>query len=97
MIIGKIYQFSLSDEQFIQLCVKKDIDILIDLAGFTNNNRINAFRARCAPIQILWLGYCNSLGIKNMDYIVADKNLIKENEKICILKRLFICLKFGMF
>jgi predicted O-linked N-acetylglucosamine transferase (SPINDLY family) len=71
----------LSDEQFIQLCVKKDIDILIDLAGFTNNNRINAFRARCAPIQILWLGYCNSLGIKNMDYIVTDKNLIKENEK----------------
>ena len=71
----------LSDEQFIQLCVTKDIDILIDLAGFTNNNRINAFRARCAPIQILWLGYCNSLGIKNMDYIVADKNLIKENEK----------------
>ena len=71
----------LSDEQFIQLCVKKDIDILIDLAGFTNNNRINAFRARCAPIQILWLGYCNSLGIKNMDYIVADKNLIRENEK----------------
>ncbi len=72
---------NLSDEQFIQLCVKKDIDILIDLAGFTNNNRINAFRARCAPIQILWLGYCNSLGIKNMDYILADKNLIKENEK----------------
>ena len=71
----------LSDEQFIQLCVKKDIDILIDLAGFTNNNRVNAFRARCAPIQILWLGYCNSLGIKNMDYILADKNLIKENEK----------------
>ena len=71
----------LSDEQFIQLCVKKDIDILIDLAGFTNNNRINVFRARCAPIQILWLGYCNSLGIKNMDYILADKNLIKENEK----------------
>ena len=72
---------NLSDEQFIQLCVKKDIDILIDLAGFTNGNRVNAFRGRCAPIQILWLGYCNSLGIKNMDYIVADKNLIKENEK----------------
>ena len=54
----------LSDEQFIQLCAKKDIDILIDLAGFTNGNRVNAFRGRCAPIQILWLGYCNSLGIK---------------------------------
>ena len=71
----------LSDEQFIQLCVKKDIDILIDLAGFTNGNRVNAFRGRCAPIQILWLGYCNSLGVENMDYIIADKNLIKKNEK----------------
>jgi predicted O-linked N-acetylglucosamine transferase (SPINDLY family) len=72
---------SLSDEQFIQLCIDKDIDILIDLAGFTNGNRVNAFRARCAPIQILWLGYCNTLGIKNMDYIIADKNLIKKDEE----------------
>jgi len=72
---------NLSDEKFIELCVKNDIDILIDLAGYTNGNRVNAFRARCAPIQILWLGYCNSLGIQNMDYIFADKNLIKKDEE----------------
>ena len=72
---------NMSDEKFIELCVKNDIDILIDLAGYTNGNRINAFRARCAPIQILWLGYCNSLGIQNMDYIFADKNLIKKDEE----------------
>ena len=71
----------MSDEKFIELCVKNDIDILIDLAGYTNGNRVNVFRARCAPIQILWLGYCNSLGIQNMDYIFADKNLIKKDEE----------------
>ena len=36
---------------------------------------------RCAPIQISWLGYNNSTGIKNIDYLIADKNLIKENEE----------------
>ena len=71
----------LSDEQFVELCIHKDIDILIDLAGYTNGNRINAFRARCAPVQILWCGYCNTLGIQNMDYIIADKNLIYKEEE----------------
>ena len=70
-----------SDEEFLNLIVKNDIDILIDLAGFTSGNRINAFRARCAPIQISWLGYCNTLGIENMDYLISDYNLIKENEE----------------
>ena len=54
---------------------------MIDLAGYTNGNRVNAFRARCAPVQILWCGYCNTLGIQNMDYIIADKNLIYKEEE----------------
>ena len=28
----------------------------------------------------MWLGYNNTLGCKNIDYIISDKNLIKENE-----------------
>ena len=35
---------------------------------------------RCAKIQIVWLGYNNSLCLKNVDYLIADKNLIKSNE-----------------
>ena len=35
---------------------------------------------RCAKIQIGWLGYNNSLGIKNLDYLISDNNLIKPNE-----------------
>ena len=49
---------------------QKNIDILIDLNGYTLGNRLNIFANRVASIQILWLGYCNSTGLKNMDYII---------------------------
>ena len=72
---------SLNDQKSRNIIINNKIDILVDLAGFTLGNRINLFKKRSAPVQLLWLGYCNSLGIKNMDYIIADKNLIKKNEK----------------
>ena len=56
-------------------------DILIDLSGYTSFNRVNVVRSRISPIQISWLGYLNSLGLKNIDYLIADQNLIPENEK----------------
>jgi len=70
-----------SDEKLINFIRSLNIDILVDLNGFTFGNRLNIFAARSAKIQIGWCGYNNSLGIKNMDYIVADKNLIKNSEK----------------
>ncbi len=73
--------YSLDDEETRNIIINNKTDILIDLAGFTLGNRINLFKKRSAPVQLLWLGYCNSLGIKNMDYIIADKNLIKNNEE----------------
>ena len=48
--------------------------------GVTSEQRIELLNLRVAPIQILWLGYCNTSGIKNMDYIIADRNLIYEKE-----------------
>jgi predicted O-linked N-acetylglucosamine transferase (SPINDLY family) len=71
----------LSDIEFINLVRSLDVDILIDLAGYTLGNRIQALRARCAPMQVSWLGYCNTLGSDSIDYIVADRNLIKKEEE----------------
>jgi protein O-GlcNAc transferase len=73
--------YDYSDEKLIDLIRSLKIDILIDLNGFTYGNRINIFAARCAKIQIAWLGYNNSLGLSNMDYLVVDKNLIHKNEE----------------
>ena len=71
----------MADIKFVNLARSLNIDILIDLAGFTVGNRIQALRTRCSPVQISWLGYCNTLGIKNMDYLITDPNLIKKEEE----------------
>ena len=70
-----------SDVEVINLIKFLDIDILIDLNGLTKGNRIHVMKNRCAPIQICWLGYNNSTGLKNIDYLIADHNLIKKNEE----------------
>ena len=70
-----------TDEELVKFIRSLELDILIDLNGFTYGNRVNIFAARSAKIQISWCGYNNSLGIKNMDYLIADKNLIKKDEE----------------
>ena len=70
-----------SDIEVINLIKFLNIDILIDLNGLTTGNRIHVMKNRCAPIQICWLGYNNSTGLKNVDYLIADHNLIKKNEE----------------
>jgi len=72
---------SLSDKIAVNLIRSKNIDVLFDLSGFTRGNRINVIAHRCAKKQISWLGYNNSTGLKNIDYLLADHYLINENEK----------------
>ena len=71
----------MTDLDIIHLARSKEIDIAIDLTGFTNQNKANIFFNRIAPIQINFLGYPSSMGLKNMDYIIADKILITEKDK----------------
>ena len=49
--------------------------------GFTGPNKIELFQNRVAPIQMLWLGYNNTAGLKNSDYLISDANLIKQDEE----------------
>ena len=89
-VITKFYQkqfddwydiIDYNDEKLLEFVRSLNLDILIDLNGFTFGNRLNIFAARSAKKQIGWCGYNNSLGIKNMDYLIADKNLIKKDEE----------------
>jgi predicted O-linked N-acetylglucosamine transferase (SPINDLY family) len=49
------------------------IDILFDLAGHTADHRLLVFARRPAPIQISWIGYVGTIGLKAMDYLLADR------------------------
>ena len=82
---------SLSDSEATNLVRSFELDILIDLCGFFRGNRFPVISNRAAKIQVCWLGYNNSTGIKNMDYLIADHNLIKkEEEKLYSEKVLFL-------
>ena len=70
----------LKDIDLINFIRRKNINILIDLVGHGPGNRLSVIKNRVAPIQISWLGYTNTTGLKEMDYIIADPNLIEENE-----------------
>ena len=72
---------SLSDSEATNLLRSFELDILIDLCGFFRGNRFQVISNRAAKIQACWLGYNNTTGIKNMDYLIADHNLIKKNEE----------------
>ena len=87
----------LKDQEVINMVRKDGIDIIIDLNGFSSNHRLALFKNRLAPIQILWCGYTNTLGLKEMDYLIVDKNLIKPteenlyNEKVIYLPSIWNC------
>ncbi len=70
----------LNDVECINTIRKLNLNIIFDLMGVTSTNRVSLFKNRLAPVQISWLGYCNTMGIKNMDYLISDQNLIYENE-----------------
>ncbi len=72
---------NLNDLEAINLIRKQKIDVMIDTMGLLSENRIGLYKNRIAPIQINWCGYCNTVGLKEMDYIFVDKNLIYSSEK----------------
>ena len=72
------------------------VDIAIDLSGWTGANFLTGFMARLAPLQINYLGYFASTGIPEMDYWLGDRALFPEpihewhSETIHRLGRCFI-------
>jgi len=65
--------------------------------GATSSHRESLFKNRIAPTQINWIGYCNTMGLNNNDYILSDPNLIYKNEeqlyseKIIYLPQIWNC------
>ena len=62
----------LSDAQLAQRIRDDAIDILVDLSGHTNHNRLLTFARRPAPIQVNWLGFPSTTGMASMDYRITD-------------------------
>ncbi|MCH9639498.1 MAG: tetratricopeptide repeat protein, partial [Betaproteobacteria bacterium] len=62
----------LSDQDAAHKIHQDKIDILVDLSGHTALNRLSIFAWKPAPVQVSWLGYFASTGLKSIDFLLAD-------------------------
>jgi predicted O-linked N-acetylglucosamine transferase (SPINDLY family) len=72
-----------SDIETAQLSRSLNIDIAVDLKGFTKDLRAGIFAHRAAPIQVNYLGYPGTMGADYIEYIIADKTLIPLDAQSC--------------
>ena len=72
---------NLSDIDAAKLISNSEIDILVDLKGYTYKTRSGILAFRPAPVQVNYLGYPGTMGAKFVDYIIADPYVIPEEHK----------------
>jgi len=86
------------DEEAEELVRTDEIDILVDLAGYTADNRILLFARKPAPIQVSWIGYLTTTGLCTIDYKIVDSYTNPEGmteqfhtEELIRLPETFLC------
>ena len=72
---------TLSDEEIAAFVRESEIDLLIDLMGFTAGSRTRVMALRPAPIQVSYLGFAGTMGAPYIDYIVADRIVIPKAQQ----------------
>jgi predicted O-linked N-acetylglucosamine transferase (SPINDLY family) len=65
-----------SDQDIAALIRQLEIDIVVDLNGYTQNGRPGVLARRPAPVQVNYLGYSGTMGADYVDYIIADPTVI---------------------
>jgi predicted O-linked N-acetylglucosamine transferase (SPINDLY family) len=73
---------AMSSRQIAELMRAHEIDIAVDLAGWTSDARIEIFTSRPAPLQVTYLGHPGTLGTGCMDYLIADRHVIPPEHQV---------------
>ncbi len=71
----------LDDDGTAELMRDLEIDIAIDLMGHTLKSRPRLYALRPSPVQVNYLGYAGTFGSAHMDYIIADRCVIPEDDR----------------
>lgn len=71
----------LNDKEAALFIYRDVVDILIDLKGHTNGNRLGIMALKPAPVSVTWLGFPGTTGGEFIEYLIADKIVIPEKEQ----------------
>ncbi|HYD04398.1 MAG TPA: hypothetical protein VEC60_01680, partial [Reyranella sp.] len=86
------YPFSgppaIPDDEFVSLVRRDQIDVLVELTGFSMGHRFAAMSRRCAPVQVSFLNHTGSSHVPNVDYIFADEIGLPEGEEALYSERI---------
>jgi protein O-GlcNAc transferase len=66
----------LGDREVAQLLIEQEVDIAVDLKGYTADSRMGIFAQRPAPVQVSYLGYPGTTGAPYIDYVIADRHVV---------------------
>jgi predicted O-linked N-acetylglucosamine transferase (SPINDLY family) len=88
------------DERKVARSMEQDrIDILVDLGGHTNDNRLTVLSCKPAPVQATYLGYFETTGMEQIDYFLTDELISPpqsqqfHTEKLIHLPEGFLCYR----
>ena len=77
-----------NDVEAAELIRHDDIDLLVDLDGHFNRNRLGIFNLRAAPAQASAWGYVSGPGIAGIDYLLTDDVIVPPHERECFSEHL---------
>jgi len=92
----------LSSLDIANLLLKMEVDILVDLNGYTSDLRTDIFMHRPAPVQVNYLGYPGTMALDCFDYIIADRTIIPAehqefySEKVAYLDYCYLPIPSGV-
>jgi len=70
-----------SDQQAAALIANHDIDILVDLKGYTLLDRLGIVNMSDAPVKVTWLGFPGSMHGVDFDYAITDPIVTPDSSK----------------
>jgi len=65
---------NLTSQRLAEQIRRDQVDVIFDLSGHTENNRLRMFCERPARIQISWAGYVGTTGLDAFDYLLTDQH-----------------------
>ena len=84
----------MTDGELCETVRSDQIDILIDLSGHTAGNRLLAFARKPAPVQVSYLGYPNTTGLAEIDYVIGLPDLDGQvSERLVQLPGSLVCYR----